>query len=447
MQKEILLKPRVQILITLIFLVLTPSMNYFLMTHNPSQNRLFMGDPDYLDNGNILVCGGDLFDTFRVLERINEDQQYIPKEERTNFVMEITRDGERVWAARGLDFPHEAIKLPNGDILVADTLNDRVVRYNYPNHFIVWKWRVDDINWEDVNPEWDQDHYYNNNNGSFDWSHLNDIDIHHYEEGWDGLLISIRNFDLIVELNYTAAQEHFPRASDIVWWYGDYQNHTMLNHQHNPDYLSNGNIIVADSENHRIIEINKTTKEIVWSYNGTSNGNTQSDQECLKWCRDVNEVPESIEGDFLISDIDRIFMIDKQTKQVVWEFEDEILQAYTTEIDEERGNLLVDCSFLGKIIEVDIESKEIIWQFGKSLLKQMLFFDCSMFMAFFGFRYAIIQLKFSKVKKTEMKHPNRSRYFQYLCGGMIVFLALLMIFHLEILRWVLYRLVSTHDIG
>jgi len=49
---------------------------------------------------------------------------------------------------------------------------------------------------------------------------------------------------------------------------GDYGNHSILQRQHNPDYLSSGNIIIADSENNRIIQVNYTTKNVEWIYQG-----------------------------------------------------------------------------------------------------------------------------------------------------------------------------------
>ncbi len=209
-----------------------------------------------------------------------------------------------------------------------------------------------------------------------------------------------------------------------------------MNHQHNPDYLSNGNIIVADSENNRIIEINKTTKEIVWTY-----------EENLKWCRDANELPEDIEGDYLISDTDRIFIIDKESKEVVWQFKNDILQAYSTEFNAETKKILVDCSFLGKIMEIDYETKKIVWEFGDSILRELIFLDCSMFIAFFTLRATGISLKFKKVGKERMKNPKRSKIFLILSVTMVIFLSFVLIFHLQLLRVILFEVVKTHDIG
>ncbi|MGD9397750.1 MAG: aryl-sulfate sulfotransferase, partial [Candidatus Thorarchaeota archaeon] len=151
-------------------------------------------------------------------------------------------------------FVHESEMMPNGNVMVADTATGRVFEIDiYDPDNLVWMWdptNPDDINWTDlaITAGWSQDALEYVQNPSGDWTHTNDAEwVNGTKLGrtYDSLLISIRNFNLILEVNYTDTKE-------VIWWYGEPEDYDTLNHQHNPDIRDNGNIIICDSENRRI---------------------------------------------------------------------------------------------------------------------------------------------------------------------------------------------------
>ena len=125
---------------------------------------------------------------------------------------------------------------------------------------------------------------------------------------------------LIVEINHTADLINPNNPNNVKWYYGDFLNHSLLKRQHNPDYLKRGNIIIADSPNDRILEINKTTKEVIWSYSGG-----------LRWPRDADELDN---GNILITDSFncRVFQVEKNTKRIVWFFLNDLIIPYESDI-------------------------------------------------------------------------------------------------------------------
>ncbi len=321
--------------------------------------------PTYLDvdrkpNGNTFIC------TFSFREVLNypiriRDQIPVPSNSTEHKIFEVDRYGNKVWEYIGLAQPHEVEYLPNGHILVADTGYDRVIEIDYPNKNIVWEWKPGLINWTQINPKWGSDHYYNNPI-TFDWTHLNDVDFKNYST-WSACLISIRNFDLIVEVNYTAERiGPANNPNNIVWYYGDYGNHSILHRQHNPDYLSDGNIILSDSENNRILKVNYTDKEVFWMYQGG-----------LRWPRDADELEN---GNILITDSlnGRIFEIDKDSNAILWSFQGDLINPY--EADRlENGNTLIGNGIGGVVYEINREGFEV-WRYGISYLKSLIYLNC-----------------------------------------------------------------------
>ena len=343
------------------FLILSLSTNLILFSLFSSNNMM----PTYLDvdrksNGNTFICTFSFHEVLNYPNRIR-NQIPVPTNSSEHRIFEVDQNGNIIWEFIGLAQPHEVEYLPNGHILVADTGYDRIIEIDYPNKNIVWEWRPELINWTKVNPDWNETHYYNNPI-AFDWTHLNDVEFKNYST-WSALLISIRNFDMIVEINYTA--ERFGPSNNpdnIIWYYGDYGNHSLLYRQHNPDYLSDGNIIVSDSENNRILKVNYTSKEIFWTYQGG-----------LNWPRDADELPD---GNILITDSlnSRVFKIDADTKQIVWSYQGDLINPY--EADRlDNGNILIGNGIGGVVYEINPEGFEV-WRYGISYLKSLIYLNC-----------------------------------------------------------------------
>ncbi|MFX1428061.1 MAG: aryl-sulfate sulfotransferase [Promethearchaeota archaeon] len=186
------------------------------------------------------------------------------------YIIIIDKHGNVKWHSQKEEFfVHDSDILPNGNILVADTQDDRVVEIDIHNSSrIVWSWDAmnsSDVNWTKfaLDQGWTDLSFLEDPSpliGS--WTHLNDVDFINgskYGKSYDSVLISLRNLNLVIEVNYSNTKE-------IVWSYGQPHNLTLLNHQHNPDRYDNGNTVICDTRNDRIIEVNTSTKEVVWEF-------------------------------------------------------------------------------------------------------------------------------------------------------------------------------------
>ena len=214
-----------------------------------------------------------------------------------NSIIEMTPDYEVVWnytiygPLTHNHEVHDVDKLPNGNYLIADMSQDRVIEVN-STYDIVWEWRSIDhlVDIPEPIPS--------------DWVHLNDVD--RLPNG--NTLMTLRNYDSVIEVN---------PAGDIVWSYGDLEfdnttnsnNHLILWGPHNADRLSNGHTMIADSLNHRILEVDMDCK-IVWQIN--------SSHVNLLWPRDCDKLPN---GNILIADSlnNRIIEVNS-TYDIVWEY-------------------------------------------------------------------------------------------------------------------------------
>jgi hypothetical protein len=254
-------------------------------------------DVDPLDNGNLLVTATAEGETL-VYELDPESQ-------------------ERVWTERLPVRDTHDVDLINGDQLLVANMRqpekgDRVFVYDRPSGEIVWEWEF-------------ADHYPESVGGpSNDWTHLNDVD-----EIDDGLyLASPRNFDQVIAINRstnevamrlgsdddhdTLYEQHNPQylegengtptllvadsENDRIVEYaredGSVENGTVengtvkngtvengtdawtrtwsvgtrgLNWPRDADRLPNGNTLVVDTMNHRVVELTPDG-EVVWEF-------------------------------------------------------------------------------------------------------------------------------------------------------------------------------------
>jgi hypothetical protein len=194
-----------------------------VLTNGDSVDAAWFYDVDPLEDGNLLVTSTSPEGT--VVFEFNPE---------TN---------EAVWTER-LDIhdTHDVDLLDSGNLLIANmrndadgVSNDRVFVYDRESNGVVWEWVF-------------RNHYANSTDGGFsaDWTHVNDVD----EVRPGEYLVSPRNFDQVILLN---------RSTDsIEWRLGEDDDHETLYEQHNPDYLQsedgNATVLVADSENDRVVE-------------------------------------------------------------------------------------------------------------------------------------------------------------------------------------------------
>jgi hypothetical protein len=211
--------------------------------------------------------------------------------------------GETVWTER-FDF-HDThdVDLINGDQLLVANMrnydettgnnNDRILVYDRSAGEVVWEWRF-------------RTHGYNaSGGGSYtgDWTHVNDVD----RVGPGEYLVSNRNFDEVIVVNRS--------TGNVTMRLGEDGDHDVMHEQHNPQLLRGENgmptMLVADSENDRVVEYART--------NGTWTRTwTLGSIDSLDWPRDADRLPN---GNTLVTDSLNHRVVEVTAEgEVVWEF-------------------------------------------------------------------------------------------------------------------------------
>jgi len=196
--------------------------------------------------------------------------------------------------------------------------NDRIYIRNVTADETEWEWTF-------------HEHYPNGTAGGFgeDWTHVNDAEF--VGDGERYVLASPRNFDQAIVIDR--------ETDEIVMQLGEDGDHETLYAQHNPDYMERDDgtpvMVVADSENDRVVEYERNCGdadprlgagtppsqcewELVWSVDG------------FNWPRDADRLPN---GNTLVADTlnHRVVEITPEG-EVVWEF-----HAPWAPYDAERG--------------------------------------------------------------------------------------------------------------
>ena len=166
---------------------------------------------------------------------------------------------------------HDAEMLPSGNVLVADMEYESVFVLDPEDRERVWTWNASEFYDAPEDPT------------ETDWLHINDVD----RIGEGRYLVSVRNENqlLVVE-----------RGEGVVEVVNEDGDPDVLNRQHNPHWLGDGAVLVADSENHRVVELHRdeTTGEweVGWSV-------TEAGELSFDWPRDSDRLPD---GNTLITD-------------------------------------------------------------------------------------------------------------------------------------------------
>lgn len=188
---------------------------------------------------------------------------------------------------------HDVDRINNSHFAVADMYQDEVFIIDINTGIVTWEWSLQS-----------QFSLTTGNQYPDDWAHLNDVEV--LQDG--RIMISPRNQDQILFINRT----HGVNAS---WTIGAENKHKILFEQHNPDYVPRERggpaVVIADSENNRIVEYQRT------SDNGWNQSWIWQDRQ-MQWPRDADRLPN---GHTLIADTasGRIIEID-QGGDVVWKF-------------------------------------------------------------------------------------------------------------------------------
>lgn len=257
-------------------------------------------DVDLLPNGHLLVTDGGTF------------QPPAP-----GGIYEIDRGGGVIWSySAGLSFAHNADLQANGDVVISDTGNDRVLIVDSGGNVV-----------------WDSDSV-----ALSDGSHLNyPNDANVLPSG--NLLITDRDNHRVIEITL---------AGTIVWQHGQTGvpggGPTRLNGPHNADRLANGNTIIADSNNQRVIEVTPG-HTIAWIYNVG-----------LNWPRDADRLAN---GNTLINDSNHHRVIEvTPEKTIVWTYTVDQISYDSDRLDD--GHTLISNG--GQIIEVTADGT-LVWSY------------------------------------------------------------------------------------
>jgi len=155
-------------------------------------------------------------------------------------VVEFDAEGQPDWVyTGGLDFPHSAYPMPNGNVLISDTGNDRVIEVNRGGKIV---WNTDNLGGGGG---------YLGNGKLSNGAHLlypNDA-------------YPLANGNILISSRFSNAVYEITKAGKVVW-----SCDRFMFRQHNPRLLPNGDLIVADSDHARGLIINHACNKIVFDY-------------------------------------------------------------------------------------------------------------------------------------------------------------------------------------
>jgi hypothetical protein len=192
-------------------------------------------------------------------------------------------------AVTAWDVWHDVDRIGEARLLVADIARDRVVVVNTTTDAVEWAWNAE----RDLRPS--------SGGRSGDWTHLNDV-----ERLDDGrVMVSLRNQDRVAFLD--------PGSGLIEGaTLGAEDDYDLLYEQHNPDFIPRDRggpaVVVADSENNRVVEYRRTAGgwRRTWSWR----------DDRLRWPRDADRLPT---GHTLVTDSqgNRVIEVDERG-EIVW---------------------------------------------------------------------------------------------------------------------------------
>jgi len=237
-------------------------------------------------------------------------------------IVEVDPVGSIVWNYNeGLRFAHSGRRMRNGNILITDTTNDRLLEVTRDKKIVM-----------------NSDDWGGGTGKLSDGSHL-----HYPNEAFelkDGIfLVTDRNNDRCIQID---------RGGRVIWSFDQ-----ELHHPHNANPLPNGNILVSDSDGNRVLEITRK-KEIIWSY---GDGST----ETLWWPRSAIRLEN---GNTVVTDSKnhRILEVSPEGK-VVWTFQTEHVDKFYITRATREGTFLIACTDgHHQVIEVD-RAGHIVWLF------------------------------------------------------------------------------------
>jgi hypothetical protein len=206
---------------------------------------------------------------------------------------------------------HDVERLDEGRFLLSGMDRERI--FVVEDGAVVWQWNASSFYEAPPDPT------------RRDWLHINDVDV--IEEG--RYLVSVRNANQLVVVergegvvevvnedtddgdddSCTKRRQLYDADGDGDVRCGDPD---VLDHQHNPQWLDDGAVLVADSDNDRVVELHRTDDgdwAVAWTLE-RANG------VALNWPRDADRLPD---GNTLVTDTrnSRLLEVD-ENGTVVW---------------------------------------------------------------------------------------------------------------------------------
>jgi hypothetical protein len=236
------------------------------------------------------------------------------------------RHDHLIWRYAGpLDIPHSAYPLPNGDILIADTGDNRVIEVNRLSHIV---WSTDNLG---------------RGGGRVGQGTLSDGSSLSYPNDAKPLpngniLVSLRLQNRVVIISRTGRI-----VKDITGF---------LHRQHNPHFLPNGDTLIADSDANRIIEVGRKGRTIVWHF-GPNDGGANG---ALSWPRDASLLPN---GHILITDSNHSRLIEVTRSRAIVRQWTNVSHPYSAD-PLPNGDILVGNGSRYGVVELNRDDK-IVW--------------------------------------------------------------------------------------
>ncbi|MDS0294088.1 hypothetical protein [Halogeometricum luteum] len=144
---------------------------------------------------------------------------------------------------RGNSEVHDVERLDSGEYLVTDMEYERV--FTVRNGEVTWQWNASSMYDAPDDPT------------RTDWLHINDVDV----IGEDRYLVSVRNAHQLVIIERGEGVVEVINEDENGDGMGDPQ---LLRQQHNPQWLGNGSVLVADSHNDRVVELHRNESTGAW---------------------------------------------------------------------------------------------------------------------------------------------------------------------------------------
>ena len=211
---------------------------------------------------------------------------------------------------------HDVERLESGEYLLTDMENERI--FAVRDGEVTWQWNASSFYDAPQDPT------------TTDWLHINDVDV--IDEG--RYLVSVRNANQlvivergegVVEVINKDTEDSNDANCRTSGQLADYDDDgdvrcgdpSVLNHQHNPQWLGDGAVLVADSENDRVVELHRTENGSwtpAWTLTGAGG-------IAFNWPRDADRLPN---GNTLITDtLNRRIVEVNESGAVVWSVQTE----------------------------------------------------------------------------------------------------------------------------